>query len=124
VEGVHLYARERGAHRQVQTRGELRKRERRAGFTEMEHALQALVEERDNLLEQLEHVRDLADRMMTVSEEGQVRIVELEKQLSAKQLLVDELELENRALLEQGMARAERLGQLEATLTMLAEAEG
>lgn len=98
-------------------------RERRVGSSPMEDAFQKLVEERDALREQLGHVRDLADRMMTLSEERQLRIEVLEKELAEKQALIDALTEENHALLEQGKVTSERVGQLEASIAMFAEAD-
>ncbi|MGQ0504796.1 MAG: hypothetical protein ACT4TC_05710 [Myxococcaceae bacterium] len=120
---LHRSYRAAGTIRPLLTRAELRMRERRIGSSPMEDAFQKLVEERDALREQLVHVRDLADRMMTLSEERAHKIETLERELAAKQALIDALEEENTALIKQVGSTSDRVGQLEATLTMFAEAD-
>jgi chromosome segregation ATPase len=100
-----------------------RLQDRREKLTNRIDVLHELIEDRDNLREQLQHVRDLADRVISRAEAQQDRIISLEGQLKAKDALIADLEDENTALLKHVSAREDRINALEHFLAMISEAE-
>lgn len=86
-------------------------RRQRARIQEYLETIELLTQERDTAREQLVHVSDLADRMLSAAEEAQHRALRLETQLA-------QVSAENDALLEQGMFQAEQLDLLQTRLRL------
>ncbi len=113
--------------------------------------LQALVQEREQLREQLFHVRDLSSRLIDRVDEQDQRIGALEADLKNKETLIHDLEVEaadliahasnreehvkglkteldelsstNDDLITQATKREDRISQLEVFLKMIADAD-
>jgi chromosome segregation ATPase len=86
-------------------------------------ALAEVTAERDQLREQLGHVRDLSSRLIDASEAQQDRICALESQIQAKDALIAALESENEVLITRLSSRETRISALESFLEMIAEAD-
>lgn len=106
--------RERPSSRTLPHAEQPRGRDRSPIASPLEQALHRLVEERDALRAELEESRAFGDRMMALSEEKHARIFELEKALAEREKRIAELEGENDALLEQGIAQSARVDELQS----------
>lgn len=85
-------------------------------------ALKEVTADRDRLREQLDHVRDLSDRLIDTCEAKQAQIFALEVELAEKNELIRDLEEENHHLISHVSNRETRIGELERFLTLIDEA--
>ena len=81
--------------------------------------LEQLVDERENLREQLQHVKDLSTRLMDRAEAQDQRIAALEGELKKKETMIRDLELETAELIAHASNRADHVKALENELKEL-----
>lgn len=82
-------------------------------------ALQKVTQERDQLREEVLRAGDYADRALASAETAQARVLVLESQLKERDFRMQELTIENEALIEQGLSMAERLDLAETRWRLL-----
>jgi hypothetical protein len=92
--------------------------------------LAEVIAERDELKQQLDHVRDLSDRVIDIADAQQARIVVLENELKAKEEMlqakdemIQALESENAELIKHVSTRENRISELERFMAMIEEAD-
>jgi chromosome segregation ATPase len=81
--------------------------------------LEQLIDEREQLREQLKHVRDLSTRLMDRVDAQEQRIASLEGHLKKKQTLIHDLEAEAAQLIAHASSREERVQALKNQLDEL-----
>jgi len=82
-----------------------------------------LTPERDWLMEQIQHIREFAERMMAQSEAKDTVIQQLTAVLAAKDRQLVDMEFENNELIKLISSRQERIQSLERFLKTMAEAD-
>lgn len=81
--------------------------------------LEALVDEREQLREQLQHVKDLSSRLIDRAEAQDQRIAALEADLKTKETLIRDLEAETAQLIAHASNREEHVKALKGELKEL-----